>query len=345
MNQQAQVDPLLGASAEFLEVLDQASRVARLNRPVLVVGERGTGKELIAARLHYLSDRWQAPYVTINCAALNDNLLDSELFGHEVGAFTGAQRRHAGRFERADGGTLFMDELGNTSALVQEKLLRVIEYGELERVGGHRTLTVDVRLVCATNEDLPALARAGRFRADLLDRLAFEVITLPPLRVRHQDIALLADHFAINMCKELGWPLFPGFTDSALAQLSDYHWPGNVRELKNAVERSLARHADPEQAIGQIALDPFASPWRPQPPTDPSPAGASTLPLPLDLKAVLTEQELALLRHALVEARYNQRSAAKLLGLSYHQLRGLLRKYPQLNATPQSPDPVGPAGT
>jgi len=343
MIQQPQAEPLLGASPDFLEVLDQTSRLARLNRPVLVVGERGTGKELIAARLHYLSERWQAPYITINCAALNDNLLDSELFGHEVGAFTGAQRRHAGRFERADGGTLFMDELGNTSALVQEKLLRVIEYGELERVGGHRTLSVDVRLICATNEDLPALAQRGRFRADLLDRLAFEVITLPPLRVRTQDIVLLADHFAINMCKELGWPMFPGFSPSALRQLTDYPWPGNVRELKNAVERSLARHDDPAQPIRQIVLDPFASPWRPPPPDASSAAGIPTLPL--DLKSVLAEQELTLLRHALADAHYNQRRAAKLLGLSYHQLRGLLRKYPQLSDTSQSPDPVGPSGT
>src|SRR5690606_34031380 len=148
------------------------SQVAPLDKPVLIIGERGTGKELIAARLHFLSQRWEQTYLKMNCAALNENLLESELFGHEAGAFTGASKRHEGRFERADGGTLFIDELATTSAMVQEKLLRVIEYGEFERVGGNRPVKVDTRLVAATNEDLPTLAEQGKFRADLLDRLA-----------------------------------------------------------------------------------------------------------------------------------------------------------------------------
>ncbi|WP_373854686.1 sigma 54-interacting transcriptional regulator, partial [Lonsdalea populi] len=183
-------------------MLEQVSQLAQLNKPVLVIGERGTGKELIASRLHYLSPRWQGPFISLNCAALNENLLDSELFGHEAGAFTGAQKRHLGRFERADSGTLFLDELATAPMLVQEKLLRVIEYGVLERVGGGQSLQVDVRLVCATNDDLPALAAQGKFRADLLDRLAFDVVQLPPLRQRQQDIMLLADHFAVQMCRE-----------------------------------------------------------------------------------------------------------------------------------------------
>lgn len=202
-------DNLLGESNNFLEVLEQVSKLAPLEKPVLVIGERGTGKELIASRLHYLSDRWQGPFISLNCAALNENLLDSELFGHEAGAFTGAQKRHLGRFERADGGTLFLDELATAPMLVQEKLLRVIEYGQLERVGGNHSLQVNVRLVCATNEDLPALAAAGKFRADLLDRLAFDVVQLPPLRERRSDILVMADHFAIQMCRELGLLLFP----------------------------------------------------------------------------------------------------------------------------------------
>lgn len=198
------IENMLGQANSFLEVLEQTSQLAKLNKPVLIIGERGTGKELIAHRLHYLSHRWQGPFVSLNCAALNDNLLDSELFGHEAGAFTGAQKRHLGRFERADGGTLFLDELATAPMLIQEKLLRVIEYGHLERVGGSQPLQVDVRLVCATNADLPALAAEGTFRADLLDRLAFDVIQLPPLRERRSDIMLLAEHFAMQMCGELG---------------------------------------------------------------------------------------------------------------------------------------------
>lgn len=173
-------DNLLGEANSFLEVLEQVSRLAPLNKPVLIIGERGTGKELIANRLHYLSGRWDGPFISLNCAALNENLLDTELFGHEAGAFTGAQKRHPGRFERADGGTLFLDELATAPMLVQEKLLRVIEYGELERVGGSQPLQVNVRLVCATNANLPERVAEEKFRADLLDRLAFDVVQLPP---------------------------------------------------------------------------------------------------------------------------------------------------------------------
>ncbi|EHH9729952.1 phage shock protein operon transcriptional activator, partial [Salmonella enterica] len=250
-------DNLLGEANRFLEVLEQVSRLAPLDKPVLIIGERGTGKELIANRLHYLSSRWQGPLISLNCAALNENLLDSELFGHEAGAFTGAQKRHPGRFERADGGTLFLDELATAPMLVQEKLLRVIEYGELERVGGSQPLQVNVRLVCATNADLPAMVKEGTFRADLLDRLAFDVVQLPPLRERQSDIMLMAEHFAIQMCRELRLPLFPGFTDRAKETLLHYAWPGNVRELKNVVERSVYRHGSSEHPLDEIVIDPF----------------------------------------------------------------------------------------
>ena len=250
-------DNLLGEANSFLEVLEQVSRLAPLDKPVLVIGERGTGKELIANRLHYLSSRWQGPFISLNCAALNDNLLDSELFGHEAGAFTGASKRHPGRFERADGGTLFLDELATAPMLVQEKLLRVIEYGELERVGGSQPLQVNVRLVCATNADLPRMVEEGHFRADLLDRLAFDVVQLPPLRERQSDIMLLANQFAIQMCRELGLPLFPGFSERATATLLGYRWPGNIRELKNVVERSVYRHGDSEHELDAIILNPF----------------------------------------------------------------------------------------
>ncbi len=264
MNRKYQQDNLIGQANSFLNVLDQVSQLAPLDKPVLIIGERGTGKELIAARLHFLSKRWDQQYQTLNCAALNENLLESELFGHEAGAFTGASKRHEGRFERASGGTLFLDELANTPPMVQEKLLRVIEYGEFERVGGSRPIRVDVRLICATNEDLPSMAEQGEFRADLLDRLAFDVITLPPMRERREDILQLAEHFAINMARELGLELFSGFSDKAKRTLLDYDWPGNVRELKNVVERSVYRNNNAYVPVHHIQLDPFESAFRPQ---------------------------------------------------------------------------------
>lgn len=321
------IDNLLGEANSFIEVLEQASQVAPLNKPVLVIGERGTGKELIAHRLHYLSKRWQGPFISLNCAALSETLLDSELFGHEAGAFTGAQKRHLGRFERADGGTLFLDELANAPMLVQEKLLRVIEYGQLERVGGTQPLQVDVRLVCATNEDLPAMAKAGKFRADLLDRLAFDVINLPPLRQRRQDIMLLANHFAIQMCRELEISVFQGFSQSAVETLMNYSWPGNIRELKNVVERSVYRNGDNGELLDNIIIDPFSATGLACLASTDSSNHPSVMPeLPINLKQWLSDRETDLIAKALEQSQYNQRQAAKLLGLSYHQLRGILRK-------------------
>lgn len=315
-------DNLLGEANRFLEVLEQVSRLAPLSKPVLIIGERGTGKELIANRLHYLSSCWQGPFISLNCAALNENLLDTELFGHEAGAFTGAQKRHPGRFERADGGTLFLDELATAPMLVQEKLLRVIEYGELERVGGSQPLQVNVRLVCATNADLPQLVDDGTFRADLLDRLAFDVVLLPPLRERQSDIMLMADHFAIQMCRELKLPLFPGFTERALETLLHYRWPGNIRELKNVVERSVYRHGSSEIPLDEIVIDPFHR----QITREPQPTNESVA-LPLDLRQFQLSQEKDLLQQSLQQARFNQKQAAELLGLTYHQLRALLKKH------------------
>ena len=328
---------LLGESPAFLRVLEEVSQVAPLEKPVLVVGERGTGKELIAARLHYLSNRWEGEFLKLNCAAINDSLLETELFGHEAGAFTGASRTHKGRFERAHGGTLFLDELATTSTLIQEKLLRVIEYGEYERVGGNRTLYCDVRLVAATNEDLPTLAEQGGFRHDLLDRLAFDVITLPPLRAREQDILLLADHFAVGMAQELGREYFPGFSPEARDELLAYDWPGNVRELKNVVERCVYRH-DEDTPVSEIIFDPFESPYRLRKKTvagEPVAMQAGETPatqddgegFPIDLKQTVQSFEIRLIEQALVEAKHNQRKAADLLQVTYHQLRGYLKKY------------------
>ena len=339
---------LIGESPAFLSMLEQVSSVAPLDKPVLVIGERGTGKELIADRLHFLSRRWDRELIKLNCAAIPETLLESELFGHEAGAFTGATRRRIGLFEQADGGTLFLDEIAGMSLRLQEKLLRVIEYGEFERVGGVSTLRVDVRLIGAANRDLPAMVATGDFRADLLDRLSFDVITLPPLRCRVEDIPLLSRHFALGMARELGRDYFPGFADSAMKRLQEHDWPGNVRELKNVVERAVCRH-EPDEPVRRIDFDPFDSPWRPreqpvavagadpdgaavQAPVAPAEQPAAHLPpeLPTDLGEYLSAQEKLLLARALEQHRWSQKEAARALGLSYHQLRARLRKYPEL---------------
>ncbi len=324
-----QEQQLIGESQAILEVLEHVSRVAALNRPVLVVGERGTGKELIAARIHYLSLRWDRPFVKLNCAALTESLLESELFGHEAGSFTGATRRRLGRFELANQGSLFLDELANTSDRVQQKILRVIEYGELERVGGNDTIQTNVRIIGATNEDLPAMVDRGLFRADLLDRLAFDVVTLPPLRERRDDIMPMAEYFAVKMCGELGLALFSGFSVKAREQLLDHAWPGNVRELKNVTERAVYALVGKDEPIGSVSFDPFHSPWRPHSPSGESnPAEPARLPKsPYDFKEHLQQQEIELLQSALKQCRYNQKKTAEFLGMSYHQLRGYLRKY------------------
>ena len=343
---------LIGQSSSFLEVLDRVSRAAPLDKPILIIGERGTGKEMIASRLHFLSGRWEQTLLKTNCAALPESLLESDLFGHEAGAFTGATRKHPGRFERADGGSLFLDEIASMSMRVQEKLLRVIEYGEFERVGGSRTLTTDARIIGAANADLPRLASEGRFREDLLDRLSFDVITLPPLRYRREDIPLLAEHFALGMVKELKREYFPGFTQRAMERLDRHPWPGNLRELKNVVERAVYR-SPPDNLIDAIEFDPFASPYcaiTPDPGATESPGRVSAAPTPTprdtqdappaptDLKAHIRAYEIEILRAALERHRFNQRQAAAALGLSYHQMRGYLRKYDLLPRRHPAPD-------
>jgi len=327
----------VGQSTAFLDSVERASRAAPLRRPVLVIGERGTGKELIAERLHQLSRRWAEPLVTLNCAALPETLIEAELFGHEQGAFTGATRARAGRFEEADKGTLFLDELATLSMGAQERLLRAIEYGEVTRIGSSRPVRVDVRIVAATNEDLPRLAEQGRFRPDLLDRLSFEVITLPPLRVREGDILVLADYFGRRMATELGWEAWPGFTPQALAALEEHQWPGNVRELRNVIERAVYRWDDWDRPIGHIVFDPFDSPWKPAgPPCAPSeamPAPARPIAPRLefdqvsDLRGAVEAHEKAILEQALARHRYNQRQTAKALSLSYDQLRHAMKKH------------------
>ena len=324
---------LIGQSSVFLDAFERASRAASLDRPVLVIGERGTGKELVAERLHRLSPRWDAPLVTINCAALPETLIEAELFGHEAGAFTGATKARAGRFEEAHRGTLFLDELATLSSGAQERLLRAVEYGEVTRIGSSRPMRVDVRIVAATNEHLPALVEAGRFRADLLDRLSFEVITLPPLRARDGDVAVLADHFGRRMASELGWERWPGFDARAAAVLEDHDWPGNVRELRNVVERAVYRSDTPERPIDEITFDPFASPWRMAPLKPVAEPATVAAPPPMaaldcdDLRAACHAHERQLLEAALARCRFNQRATAQALKLSYDQLRHALRRH------------------
>ena len=338
----AELPTPIGQSPAFLDMLEHISQAAPLNRPVLVIGERGTGKELVAGRLALLSPRWSAPLIKLNCAALPDALLDSELFGHEAGSFTGAAKRRPGRFELADRGTIFLDEIATASAAVQEKLLRVIEYGSFERVGGSETLHVDVRVVAATNVHLPSLAAAGRFRADLLDRLAFDVVSVPPLRARRDDIPRLAEHFATKMTAELGRDVFAGFSDRALDTLVRHDWPGNVRELRNAVERSVYRMADQDRKLARIVLDPFASPFSPALASRPADAPAASLNAPLaapveavpadGFEAATRAYEARLLQAALESCRFNQAEAARQLGLSYYQFRHHLRVHGMLGS-------------
>ena len=339
-NPSKELPSVVGQSPAFIEMLEHTSRAAALNRPILVIGERGTGKELIAARLHFLSRRWDRPFVKLNCAALPENLVEAELFGHEIGAFTGAARRREGRFELADGGTLFLDEIANTSMPAQEKILGVIEYGSFERVGSSAPLHVDVRVIGATNIDLPSAARSGAFRYDLLDRLAFDVITVPPVRERPDDIFPLADHFARSMAQELAWERFAGFTQRARNALEDYDWPGNVRELKNVVERAVYKNP-PDERIDAISFDPFASPYRPTAPLGAGDSSESTKPRqsqgpataapvltrPFDFEGSVAAFEQDLLERALAQNRHNQRAAARHLQLAYHQFRHKLVKH------------------
>ncbi|WP_336987122.1 phage shock protein operon transcriptional activator [Altererythrobacter aquiaggeris] len=336
----------IGQSGAFLDAVERASRAAPMSRPVLVIGERGTGKELIAERLHRLSSRWGEPLVIMNCAALPETLIEAELFGHEAGAFTGATKQRIGKFEEADKGTLFLDELATLSMGAQERLLRAVEYGEVTKIGSNRPVRTDVRIVAATNENLPQLAKEGRFRADLLDRLSFEVVTLPPLRVREGDIEVLADYFGRRMAAELGWEAWPGFARQVAREMDEYSWPGNVRELRNVVERGVYRWDNWNEPIGHVQFDPFDSPWMPKA-TDTAPNAASGQEAALspgagpavsapaqtsldnidDLRAAVEEREREIVEHALGKHRWNQRQTAKALSLSYDQMRHTIKKH------------------
>jgi len=312
----------LGESELFLDFQQHLSRAAKVNRPMLIIGERGTGKELAASRLHFLSNRWEQPFVTMNCASLPPGLIESELFGHEAGAFTGASGRRKGRFEEADGGTLFLDEIGLIPMVVQEKILRAVEYGTFERVGSSFTHEVDVRIVAATNDDLPSLCEKGKFKEDLLDRLSFEVLFVPPLRVRKNDILLLAFHFAARMNRELEREDDIIFSEDIIDKMSDFSWPGNVRQLKNVVERAVYTCNNGE--ITEIKLDPFENPFADKLKDN----AVSTEDIPVEqYKDAMRKLEVDFVKRALRKSDGKQKIAAEIMQLTYDQFRGLYRKY------------------
>jgi psp operon transcriptional activator PspF len=314
---------IVGDSPALAEIMAKIGRVAPVPRPVLVLGERGTGKELVARAIHTLSTRNTEPFVTINCAAVPESLLESELFGHEEGAFTGATKQKEGKFELADGGTLFLDEIGNMSLEFQAKILRILEYQRFERVAGSESIQVNVRVIAATNADLQAAMDAGEFRRDLYDRLAFEVIELPPLRERMGDIAPLARHFLERFRIELGGVAVELISEEAIERLAAYRFPGNVRELKNVVERAVYSASGTTLTAEDIEA---ALPPDPNSPTRNQSNGFVDDPS-LPLTARVEAYERALCKDAWERARYNQREAAEILGVTYDQFRQRYRKY------------------
>ena len=345
----------IGESDEFYRFQDILRKAASVNRPVLVIGERGSGKEFAASRLHYLSSRWKNSFVTLNCAALPPSLIETELFGHEAGAFTGASSKRRGRFEEADKGTLFLDEIALIPLEVQEKILRVVEYGTFERVGSSETIETDVRIIGAANQDLPSLCREGKFKQDLLDRLTFEVLFVPPLRARKSDIMVLADFFAQKMGRELGKSGNISFSEEIRNKLNSYSWPGNIRELKNTVERAVYQAEG--NTVNEIIIDPFVNPYDENAVAvisaadkvlpsvfsgelteEPFHAGflsnnssldnfQKEIRFPLDFSDYIDNVKKELISSALVVSENNQKKAAIMLNLSYDQFRGLYRKY------------------
>ena len=300
----------IGRCPAFLAVVDQARELARIPRPILIRGERGTGKELLARYIHAASPRHAGPYLIVNCGAFHDELLVSHLFGHEKGAFTGANERHVGVFEQANGGTLFLDEIANLSRNAQARLHRVVEYQKFQRVGGTSEIDVDVRVIAATNADLGALIERGDFMPDLYDRLRFAELVLPPLRQRCEDVPLLVDHFIARLHEELPDLGAARFTEAAMRELAEYSWPGNVRELKNVIERLYVCDRDRSIEASELPLE-----------------ITTTEPIRGTFAQKVRAFETALLAKALKDAGGNQRAAAEKLGMTYDQFRHYYRKY------------------
>ncbi len=322
---------LIGRSPCMEEVLELVRTVAASRSTALVTGESGTGKELVARAIHYNSPRKDGPFVTINCAALPRELIESELFGHEKGAFTSAIRQTRGRFELADGGTLLLDEISEIDLPLQAKLLRVLQEREFERVGGHEIIKVDVRIVATTNRDLPKEVQKGRFREDLFYRLNVIPIQIPPLRDRKDDIPALVAHFLEKYARENGKTV-AGISEKAMSLLMDYDWPGNVRELENAVERAVV--ICKEAQIDERHLPPDLSTRRP------SEASEDGLRVGLTVHEV----ERMLIFKTLDAHRGNRTAAARVLGISSRTLRNKLNEYRQMNLLPDSLKKDGDAG-
>ena len=314
---------ILGSSREVERTRGLVAQVAQTAATVLVFGESGTGKELIAAAIHEASDRQRKPFVRVNCAAISEQLIESEFFGHEKGAFTGATQRRAGRFELADGGTLLLDEISEVSPAVQAKLLRVLQEREFERVGGSRTISVDVRVIATTNRDLLAEVRAGRFRADLYYRLNVFPIASPPLRERAEDIPELARHFLGQARRQMGVAV-DRFAASALDALQSYPWPGNVRELRNCIERAVILAAQDEcVGVAHLQLPGVEVP----PPLHRDGAARPVRPTSNGRVEPLALVEQRCILHALQAAKGNRTRAAKALGISLRTLRNKLNLY------------------
>jgi DNA-binding NtrC family response regulator len=310
-------EQMIGRSPLLREALSRVAQVARTETTVLITGESGTGKELVARATHYASPRAAGPFVAVNCAALPDTLLESELFGHERGAFTGADRQKPGRFELAAHGTLFLDEIGELSAAVQVKLLRVLQEREFQRLGGTATLKADVRLIAATNRDLTAELAAGRFRTDLFYRLAVFNVHLPPLRERDDDVLLLADAFTRTLAVKMGKGDVTLSRD-ARELLRRHPWPGNIRELQNAIERALISCEGTLATAAHLAIPLPSEQMTPPPPPEPLRPAASM---------ALDEMERKAIVDALQRTHGHKARAAALLGLTRFQLYGRLKRY------------------
>ena len=312
---------ILGKSSALEKVLEQIQLVGPSKATVLLTGETGTGKELVAQAIHQNSERARGPFVPVHCAALPSNLLESELFGHEKGAFTGASERRIGRFESAEGGTLFLDEIGEIDSSTQVKLLRFLETKSIERLGSSKTINIDTRLVCATNRNLHSMTKKGEFREDLYYRLNVVTVDLPPLKDRGDDIGLLIEHFLDVFANENNFDQ-PRLSREALAILNNYSWPGNIRELRNFCENLVVLKRGSE--VTPYDLDPRFT-LTPEDSDDPT--------LPVDTSLSVEENEKRLLRNALVRSNGNRTKAAELMGVSRRTLHRKLARWPELDLT------------
>jgi two-component system, NtrC family, response regulator AtoC len=331
LDERFNLEGIIGTSSKLKEVIDKMRLVAPSRATILIEGESGTGKELIAQAIHQSSSRARAPFIAVHCAALSENLLESELFGHERGAFTGAVERRIGRFESANGGTLFLDEIGEISPSTQVKLLRFLETKAIERVGGSKPVELDVRLVAATNRNLEQMVRDGKFREDLFFRLNVVRLTMPPLRDRREDVPVLLAHFIKQFSTENGVPpltIEPG----ALRTLQSYAWPGNIRELRNFCENAVVLRRG--GSLTEYDLEPKFRGEVTTPAGTVSAGGGGTTSSPaVNTSLSVEENEKRLLREALLKARGNRTRAAELMGLSRRTLHRKLAQWPELDVT------------